>query len=75
MYQTLTDCIVWCTTAVKVQYFKPQYTEYTQGRPNIILGVVYRVICHFNDIICSLVKTFLKCMKSMLMLIFVSLKL
>ena len=26
MYQTLTDCIIWCTTAIWVQYFKLQYS-------------------------------------------------
>ena len=46
--------------------------EYTQGMPNIMLGVVCQIICQYNlflDI------TFLKYMKSMLKLIFVSQKL
>ena len=26
--------------------------DYTQGRPNIMSGAVYRVICQFNNMIC-----------------------
>ena len=53
MYQTLSDCVP-RLFGCNVSSFNK--LEYTEGRPNIMLGVVCRVICQFNDIICFWLK-------------------